>query len=235
LIRVYRRIESGRIEVHTVETDQPSPLARAVIQAPPSGYLDPAEAEERRTRSFEYQPRSRQHCGLIGLARSMSLSSAASLEETLQRFVYLPASEGEQAGGVEAFRALSTQRVAFALTNLGKAGALWVHLDHLGSWLALGVGVSVHPHLPAGMRPKGPNPEEALRRIVLGAARRLRACNLQRLATETGQTVAALRSAAVGLQTEGLMRQEKSGDSIVWTERSIVAAAKRATGLAQTT
>jgi ATP-dependent helicase Lhr and Lhr-like helicase len=53
LVRLLARIECGEIEVHAVETAQPSPLAEALIHAPRHSYLDEAAAEERRTRNFE--------------------------------------------------------------------------------------------------------------------------------------------------------------------------------------
>lgn len=60
------RIECGEVEVHAVETDQPSPLAGALIHAPRHSFLDDAAAEERRTRNFESTvpaTRSRQKIG----------------------------------------------------------------------------------------------------------------------------------------------------------------------------
>jgi len=53
LERLLARIEHGEIEIHAVETGQPSPLAQALIHAPRHSYLDDAAAEERRTRNFE--------------------------------------------------------------------------------------------------------------------------------------------------------------------------------------
>ncbi len=53
LKRLLARIECGEVEVNAVETDQPSPLAGALIHAPRHSYLDDAAAEERRTRNFE--------------------------------------------------------------------------------------------------------------------------------------------------------------------------------------
>lgn len=53
LIELLEAIERGRIEVHAVDLDQPSLLASGLLQAPRHSFLDPAAAEERRTRVFE--------------------------------------------------------------------------------------------------------------------------------------------------------------------------------------
>ena len=58
LVRLLGDIEQGRITVHAVETERPSPLAEAMIHAPRHSYLDEADAEERRTRNFEQPVRS---------------------------------------------------------------------------------------------------------------------------------------------------------------------------------
>ncbi|QOC23433.1 DEAD/DEAH box helicase [Wenzhouxiangella sp. AB-CW3] len=78
LIDLLERIEQGRLQVHAVETSQPSPLAEAMIHAPPHSFLDEAAAEERRTRNFE-QPATTSHPrlprampGSGGAARSMA-------------------------------------------------------------------------------------------------------------------------------------------------------------------
>jgi len=235
LKRLYRRIESGRLEVHALDTSRPSPLALAVIQAPPTGYLDPAAAEERRTRSFEETRSDRQRLeGSNPAVPAMCLSTVERLEEALQRFVYLPAHEAEKAGSVVPFQRLAAQRIAFALSNIGRGGALWVHIDHLGAWLALLPAISVRPHLAIGMQPERPEPEEAMRRIVLGAVRRKPFVNLQQLAAEIGQSVAGTRSAMLGLQCEGLVRQEEPEQSGVWVERSRIVMDNKAAGIGQT-
>jgi ATP-dependent Lhr-like helicase len=56
LIELLDAIETGRIQVHAVDLDQPSPLAEGLIHAPRHSFLDEAAAEERRTRSFERVP-----------------------------------------------------------------------------------------------------------------------------------------------------------------------------------
>jgi ATP-dependent Lhr-like helicase len=56
LIELLGEIETGRMHVHAVDLDQPSPLAEGLIHAPRHSFLDEAAAEERRTRSFERVP-----------------------------------------------------------------------------------------------------------------------------------------------------------------------------------
>lgn len=53
LVALLERIERGRLRVHAVDHERPSPLAEALIHAPIYSFLDEAAAEERRTRAFE--------------------------------------------------------------------------------------------------------------------------------------------------------------------------------------
>ena len=52
LVDVWSRIESGAIEVHTVESSEPSPFSHAILSGRPFTYLDDAPLEERRTRAL---------------------------------------------------------------------------------------------------------------------------------------------------------------------------------------
>ncbi len=52
LVEVWSQIESGAIEVHTVESSEPSPLSHAILSGRPYTYLDDAPLEERRTRAL---------------------------------------------------------------------------------------------------------------------------------------------------------------------------------------
>ncbi|RFF28885.1 DEAD/DEAH box helicase [Wenzhouxiangella sediminis] len=86
LQRLLARLESGEVEVHAVETEQPSPLAEALIHAPRYSYLDEDDAEERRTRNFE-RPAQRP----AGSSRSRSVSRISARAR--------PASAGKPARG----------------------------------------------------------------------------------------------------------------------------------------
>ena len=52
MVDVWSRIESGAIEVHTVESSEPSPFSHAILSGRPYTYLDDAPLEERRTRAL---------------------------------------------------------------------------------------------------------------------------------------------------------------------------------------
>ena len=222
LRRIYRRIESGYLKIHCVETAQPSSLAKAVIHAPPSGFLDEAEAEERRTRTFEGDHVRPTAEGRNKTPRKLGdLISAQGLEQALQRFAYLPAAEVERAGGVHAFRKLRLEGGAFALRCPAVKEPLWVHRDHLGAWLSLLPGTRIQPHLPRNLYPETIDPDEALRRIVLGAVRRKGDIHAAQLSAETGQSVAQVQCALSALQAEGIIRYSADGTPGVWTERLI--------------
>ncbi len=51
LVALWSEVESGAVEVHTVESSEPSPLAHAILSGRPYTYLDDAPLEERRTRA----------------------------------------------------------------------------------------------------------------------------------------------------------------------------------------
>ena len=52
LVEVWAQVESGAIDVHTVESSEPSPFSHAILSGRPFTYLDDAPLEERRTRAL---------------------------------------------------------------------------------------------------------------------------------------------------------------------------------------
>jgi ATP-dependent Lhr-like helicase len=52
LVDMWSRVESGAIEVHAVESSEPSPFSHAILSGRPFTYLDDAPLEERRTRAL---------------------------------------------------------------------------------------------------------------------------------------------------------------------------------------
>ncbi len=67
-------IETGRVEVHCVDTTEPSPLAHEILNGRPFTYLDDAPLEERRTRAV------RMRRGLPVEERDLSRLDAAAIE-----------------------------------------------------------------------------------------------------------------------------------------------------------
>ena len=51
LVALLEELESGRIDVHLVESAEPSPLAHGILTGRPFTFLDGAPLEERRTRA----------------------------------------------------------------------------------------------------------------------------------------------------------------------------------------
>jgi ATP-dependent Lhr-like helicase len=52
LVDLWSKVESGTIDVHTVESSEPSPLAHGILSGRPFTFLDGAPLEERRTRAL---------------------------------------------------------------------------------------------------------------------------------------------------------------------------------------
>ncbi len=52
LVEMWAAVESGAVEVHTVDSSEPSPFSHAILSGRPYTYLDDAPLEERRTRAL---------------------------------------------------------------------------------------------------------------------------------------------------------------------------------------
>ncbi|MDT8449043.1 MAG: DEAD/DEAH box helicase [Wenzhouxiangellaceae bacterium] len=122
LVALLERIERGRLRVHAVDHERPSPLAEALIHAPIYSFLDEAAAEERRTRAFEGTtgPARRRGTGRPapvpgrdcpaklrsvagaepGSGRGALRASADALEKLLVESGFLTAAEGERGAGL---------------------------------------------------------------------------------------------------------------------------------------
>lgn len=206
LERIYRRIETGAIRVHTCDTKSPSVLAQCVIHAPRHAYLDPVAAEERRTRAFESPPRSKLSTpAAVTGSRPALLTHPHALERALLEWVYLPASQALQFQAQWAFAALRRDAVGVAVWA-DKQRCVWTHVDCLSIWLSVLPRARLEPLLPQGLRPsRRIDAEEALCQIVLGAVRRLKRVGAQQVAAETGLSGPAVQGALARLQCEGLL------------------------------
>jgi len=160
LIELLQDIESGRIEVHAVDLEQPSPLAAGLLQAPRHSFLDPAAAEERRTRAFELRPRSRPlqstgctvpaPCSSGRVPRSGVSAGPDALEHLLQRSGYLTAAEGERGLGLARPIPVGGWTRSFSIL-VRERRALAARLGPQYPWLWLGIGLAatLRQRLPA--------------------------------------------------------------------------------------
>ncbi len=223
LERLYRAMEAGRVTVHGVDTAQPSPLARALIHAPRHSFLDPAAAEERRTRTFESQPPGKltpapPRTGQTGFPRNLPTGRAA-FERELLAAGYLMAREGEAGGASRSFMALVHGRQAFNVQT-DPQRRFWVHIERLAELRALWPTATIKPFLPSGSMPAAlDDTEEALCRLVLGRLRHLGKLSVNRLAEETGLAVGKIEAALQRLRLEGQVSCPKPGAGDEWLER----------------
>ncbi|GEM_PF-2841827 len=206
LERIYRDIEGGAIRIRTCDTETPSVLAQCAIHAPRHAYLDPAAAEERRTRAFESLARRPPVASRPELGRRTSiLAHPDALERALLEWMYLPADLALQYQAQWAFAALRKQAAAVALWP-DRQRCVWTHVDGLAVWLSVRPEARLEPRLPEGLRPaQRMDPDEALRRIALGAVRRLHHARPERIAMETGLGQSDIQCALAQLQHEGLL------------------------------
>jgi len=234
LERIYRRIEAGAIRIRTCDTATPSVLAQCAIHAPRHAYLDPAAAEERRTRAFESLPRRPLVRGAVDNGRGPPrLAQPDMLERALLEWIYLPAARALHYQAQWAFCALKKSATAVAVwTNPQRC--IWTHIDCLPLWLSVRPAARIEPLLARGLRPfPDLDADEALRRIVLGAVRRLLQVRPEQVANETGLSLLAIRSALGQLQQEGLLCARVADEC--FSERRPTGAAQRAGALLYTT
>jgi ATP-dependent Lhr-like helicase len=211
-------IEAGRVEVHCVDRAEPSVLAEAMIHAPQNSFLDPAAAEERRTRSFENRgaPRGLQ----ATLSRpSVALTTREGLMRALIRHAYLTAGEGERGGAARAFSQLVRECRAVVLRPDSRR-VLWVALDRLPDLLSLWPRASIGPFLSHALKPEpAADHDDALCRVVVGRLRFRTRIGLADLVGETGLEPSSLLEALRCLETEGLIEGQGVDAERRWRER----------------
>lgn len=217
-----RRIGDGRLRVAGRDVATPTPLAEALINAPRHAFLDPAGAEERRTRSFEAGPRNRAALdtgddGLAPIRRKAwsGLCTTGDFEAALVAAGYLTAAEGEtgtsatgipgRGGWIDPFRALVRRQSAVSLRPDG-ARCFWTTLDRLPECLSVWPHARIAPRPPAALQPTPlADPDEALARLL---SRRLTVTgpvSTAFLSAETGLSDATLEAGLARLRGEGVV------------------------------
>lgn len=194
LEKLLQRIESRQARVITADLDQPSALAEALIHAPPNSFLDPAAAEERRTRSFESRPgspfgtsapvkpgRSSGPARVTERPKFAVHQGTQALLDLLDDVGYLTRCEGESGityhgqlipgGWTAAFQALMAKREAFAI-SIDRNRCLWTSMVNLGALQCVLPSAQVKPWLSDSLMPKDfTELEQALMQLVRGRMR----------------------------------------------------------------
>ena len=192
------RIENGRLSVHSVDTDRPSPLAEALIHAPRYSYLDEAAAEERRTRNFEQRSArggrgkgTRPDSGTKPAAAVHAPAKAdiagfrpdaGGLEQLLLECGFLSAAEGEAGlgmacpmpgGWTRCFSQLVRERRALTVSLSGNGPRLWVAVERLGWLKLLDPGAGIRPWIAPALIPAARESREDILCRLLAARRRI--------------------------------------------------------------
>lgn len=185
-----QRIESGAVEVHAVDLEEPSPLAASLLQAPRHSFLDPAPAEERRTRAFEPRPAVRPVTFAAARPRVPQRPDPApglahgpdALEALLERAGFLTAAEGERgldmarpvpaAGWTRAFATLLIQRRALAVRIADGLPWCWMSLAGAAALAQRLPELTIQPWCSPGLIAASAWPDELplLERIRRGRA-----------------------------------------------------------------
>jgi len=217
LLLLYEAIESGQVAVHAVDTDEPSPLAQALINAPQNSFLDPAAAEERRTRTFE-TPRARPRTVSVPLTQT-DLASRTGLERALIRYGYLTAAEGERGGGAAGFMALIRQCAAVSFQPDSRR-RFWVPIEHVAMMRKVWPKGLIRPFLSKNqVESSADDAEQSLCQLMLGRVRFLGEVREDQLMDETGLALPSIQAALNQLQAEGLLEARKQDSQVRWRER----------------
>jgi len=217
LVKLYRGIEAGTIVLHSADHEHPSPLAQCLIHTARGSHLDPAEAEERRTRSFESATTFRA-AGDAGPQRPVALSTGTALEKVLIEACYLTAEEGRRLGLEALFMRLTQRRAAYVVERAA-ARRLWVAAEHLALALAIWPRARLKPFVMQELRSSGVDRDEALLRALLGRVRWTGGCRIERIAEETGLPEACLVNAMERLRAEGSVHRVDWAGASLWQER----------------
>ncbi|MGY6587260.1 MAG: DEAD/DEAH box helicase [Wenzhouxiangella sp.] len=221
LLRIYRGLERGEIQVHCSDREEPSLLAQALIDSPRTAFLDPAAAEERRTRSFEARPSSPARPQTPTKLAPPPADQIADPEQRLLLAGFLLGTEAERFFGAEALQRLCRQQVAFSLKT-GQRPHVWVHHDRLDDARQIWPSARLHPFLIGSCGPVISDNERrltALVRLLLPRVRYFRQLHAHSLREALGLCPSLLQQALARLATEGLIIESEPGSG-QWQERS---------------
>ncbi len=218
LIELISSIESNLVQVHCVDRQEPSGLAEALIHAPRNSFLDPAAAEERRTRTFENRGAVRGGRAVLERA-DRDLASREGLLRALVRFGFLSAGEGERSNAGPAFKQLVRECRAVTV-RLAANSVLWVAMERLPLFLSAWPTARIGPFISQQLKPQPhPEPEEALCQILLARLRYKGGLQVRPLCRELGLADSDAVAALVRLESEGLLEAEGDGAERTWRER----------------
>jgi len=225
LIDLVESIERQQVRIHFVDREEPSALAETLIHAPRNSFLDPAAAEERRTRTFE--ERGPQRGGRAVLERAdPDLASRDGLLRGLLRFGFLTAAEGERCRAGNAFTQLVRECSAVTI-RVAPDSVLWVAMEQLPQFLSAWPGARIGPFLSQQLTPEpNPDPDEALCQIVIGRIRFKGSLKSDDLQNTLGLSGSDAIAALLRLESEGLLEVSgEEGGKRVWRERKPLALA----------
>jgi len=211
-------VGAGRVEVHCVDRDEPSVLAEAMIHAPRNSFLDPAAAEERRTRTFETRGPARGARATLSRP-AIQLATREGLMQALIRHAFLTAAEGERGRAARVFSQLLRECKA-VVVRPDSGRVLWVAMERLPDILGLWPRAAIGPFLSQALRPEpAADGDEALCRVVVGRLRFRTRLRVADLVAETGLEADRLSAALMSLEAEGLVEGQGEGSEREWRER----------------
>lgn len=248
LVAVLRNIESGEIEIVSLDSREPSPFAHELLNAHPYSFLDDAPLEERRARAVTMR-RSLSTEALRDLGRLDPdaiaqvkaeawplVRDADELHDVLlsQSAVLVPenfhwrhyfdelCSAGRATIATSAERSLREPQIH----------SLWIATERLPLIQAIWPDIQVHPpvSVPNGVRRDWPR-EEALTYLVRGQMECLGPTTVAALAQSLGLNRYDVEGALVGLENQGsVLRGRFTGQAeLEWCDRRLLARIHRFT------
>jgi ATP-dependent Lhr-like helicase len=222
LIDLIAAIERGELQVSCADRETPSSLAEALIHAPRNSFLDPAAAEERRTRTFEERGPARGSSAVLQRS-DRDLSTRDGLLASLLRFGFLTAREGERLRAGGAFKQLLRECLAVTV-RVNASTPLWVAMERLPQFLSLWPNATVGPFVSQALKPApDPDRDEALCRLLVGRIRFKGKVGAVELRRELGLDERESMAALLRLESEGLLDGKGEGAERVWRERKALA------------
>lgn len=247
-LQLLHAIESGQIEMVSLDSREPSPFAHELLNASPYAFLDDAPLEERRARA-------------VTLRRSLSVDAvrdlgrldpeaiaqvcseawplvrdADELHDTLLSLSALPATEGQP--WQDHFDELLTTGRAATIEVAG-AGTLWIATERLPLARVLWPDAAVRPEraVPAGVR-RDWEREEAVVALLRGRLECVGPVTAAKLARDFGMDGHDVERGLAALESEGIVLRgrftaaavsRQDDESLEWCERRLLSRIHRLT------
>ncbi|HEY7290619.1 MAG TPA: DEAD/DEAH box helicase [Vicinamibacterales bacterium] len=238
LSKVLDGIHAGTIRCVAVDTPEPSPLSRAVLNAKPYAFLDDAPLEERRTQAvLNRRAGDRGESGILdasaiarvrGEARP-SPRDADELHDAITTAGFL--TSAETASMEDAWFAELTAARRVARATVGEIGDrpahVWIAAERLPELRAVHPGLALNPSIdaPPSRAARVWNRDDAIAELLRGRMAIVGPTTADDLAADLGVSVADVDAALLRLESEGVILRGsfERRPTVEWCDRRLLA------------